>query len=180
MQDKINILISIAYVGTNYSGWQKQNRQKTVQGEIERVFSKIFNEEIEVIGSGRTDAGVHAQNAKANVLLPLEFTKKHFLKSNKFDFSKLVNSLNQLLPDDIRIINAKKVSLNFNARFAAKKKTYIYNLKCGGILSPFECFDTAFVNQKLNIEKMREASSYLIGEHDFTSFCSAKTAKSRA
>ena len=175
MQDKINVLLTISYLGTNYAGWQVQKNKKTIQGELERVFSKIFNEKIEIIGSGRTDAGVHAKSAKANALLPLCFVKKHFSNNGKLDFSKLINSINQLLPDDIKILKIKKVGLNFNARFGAKQKTYSYKIKCGGILLPFDSFNTVFINQKLDIEKMQQASKYLIGEHDFTSFCSAKT-----
>ena len=175
MKKLINVLLTINYLGTFYSGWQKQNNKKTIQSELESVFSKIFNQNIEIIGSGRTDAGVHAQNAKANAVLPLEFLQKHFSKQGKIDFSKLINSVNQLLPEDIKILHIKKVNLQFNARFAAKKKTYLYKIQSGGILSPIDSLNTVFINQNLDLNKMIQASKYLIGEHDFTSFCSAKT-----
>ena len=175
MQEKINVLLTISYLGTNYAGWQIQKNANTVQAELEKAFFKIFNEKIEVVGSGRTDAGVHAKNAKANAILPLCFVKKHFFKENKFNFSTLQNSLNQLLPEDIKILSIKKVNLNFNARFNAKQKTYEYKIQCGGILSPFNCFNTVLINQKLDIKKMQKASKFLLGEHDFSAFCSAKT-----
>ena len=176
MQNKVNLLLTISYMGTNYSGWQIQPNKSPVQGEIERVFEKIFNEKVSVIGSGRTDAGVHALFAKANVLLPKDFLFKHFSDGKKYDFKKLINSLNRLLNSDIRILSAKKVPLGFNARFNAKEKTYRYVIQNGGILSPFNSLTIAFVPEKLNVEEMQKASKYLLGEHDFTSFCSAQTA----
>lgn len=176
MQDKINLLLTISYMGTNYSGWQVQPKKSTIQGEIEKVFEKIFNEKISVVGSGRTDAGVHALFARANVLLPKSFLLKHFVKNEKYDFNKLINSINRLLPADIRILKVKRVSLSFNARFSAKCKTYRYVLQSGGILSPFDALTTAFVAEKLNIKEMQKAGEFLVGEHDFTAFCSAQTA----
>ena len=176
MQNKVNLLLTISYMGTNYSGWQIQPNKSTVQGEIEKVFEKIFNEKISVVGSGRTDAGVHALFAKANVLLPKNFLLKHFSTAEKYDLKKLIHALNQLLPADIRILSAKKVPLSFNARFSAKQKTYRYVLQTCGTLSPFDAPTTAFVPEKLNIEEMKKASSFLLGEHDFTAFCSSQTA----
>lgn len=175
MQEKINILLTISYLGTNYAGWQIQKNANAIQSELEKAFFKIFNEKIDIVGSGRTDAGVHAKGAKANAILPLFFVKKHFYKDNGFDFSKLQTSLNQLLPEDIKILSIKKVNLNFNARFDAKQKTYEYKIQSGGILSPFDCFNTVLINQQLDVEKMLKASKFLLGEHDFSAFCSAKT-----
>lgn len=171
----INVLFTIAYKGTNYNGWQVQPHKKTIQGEIESVLSKLFNEKIEVIGSGRTDAGVHAIEAKANAILNKDFLIKHFSKNGKIDFLKFKNTINKLLPKDIQILAVKKVALNFNARFSAKQKTYEYRLQNDGILSPFDSETTVLVHHKLNLENMTEASKFLIGKHDFTSFCSAQT-----
>lgn len=172
---KINVLFTIAYKGTNYSGWQVQPHKKTIQGEIESVLSKLFNEKVEVVGSGRTDAGVHALAAKANAILNRDFLTKHFSKNGKVDFLKFKDAINRLLPKDIQILAVKKVALNFNARFSAKQKTYEYRLQNGGTLSPFDGETTVLVHQKLDLEKMAEASKFLIGEHDFTTFCSAQT-----
>lgn len=173
--DKINVLFTISYKGTDYSGWQVQPHKKTIQGEMENVLEKLFNEQIEVVGSGRTDAGVHALAAKANALLNADFMAKHFSRNGKLDFVKFRDTINQLLPDTIQILTIKKVPLSFNARFSAKKKTYEYRLQNGGILSPFDSETTVLVRQKLDLEAMTAASKFLIGEHDFTSFCSAQT-----
>lgn len=173
--NKINLLFSLSYKGTNYSGWQVQPRKKTVQGTLEDVFFNLFNEKVDIIGSGRTDTGVHAIEAKANAILNKDFLLKHFSDNGKLNLIKLQNSLNRLLPSDIQILKIKKVALNFNARFSAKKKTYEYHLQNGGVLSPFDSETTVLVRQKLDVEKMRNASQFLIGEHDFTSFCSAQT-----
>lgn len=173
--NKINVLFTISYKGTNYSGWQVQPKKQTIQGEIESVLERLFNEKVEVVGSGRTDAGVHALGAKANALLNADFLSKHFSKNGKLDFVKFRDAINQLLPENIQILSIKKVPITFNARFSAKKKTYEYKLQNGGILSPFDSETTVLVRQKLDIDAMIAASKYLIGEHDFTSFCSAQT-----
>ena len=175
MQEKINLLLTISYMGTNYSGWQVQPNKSTIQGEIEKVFEKVFNEKISVVGSGRTDAGVHALFARANVLVSKSFILKHFTNGGKFNFNKLIFTLNNLLPSDIRILKIKRVSLSFNARFSAKQKTYRYVLQSGGILTPFDALTTAFIPQKLDLIAMKTASECLLGEHDFTAFCSAQT-----
>lgn len=173
--NKINVLFTISYKGTNYSGWQVQPGKKTIQGEIESVLERFFNEKVEVVGSGRTDAGVHALGAKANALLNSDFLSKHFSKNGKLDFVKFRDAINQLLPENIQILSIKRVPKTFNARFSAKKKTYEYKLQNGGILSPFDSETTVLVRQKLDIDAMITASKCLIGEHDFTSFCSAQT-----
>ncbi len=173
--NKINVLFTISYKGTNYSGWQVQPKKQTIQGEIESVLERLFNEKVEVVGSGRTDAGVHALGAKANALLNADFLSKHFSKNGKLDFVKFRDAINQLLPKNIQILSIKRVPITFNARFLAKKKTYEYKLQNGGILSPFDSETTVLVRQKLDIDAMITASKCLIGEHDFTSFCSAQT-----
>lgn len=172
--DNINLLLTISYCGTNFSGWQVQPNKRTVQGEIERALKKLFNSECDVVGSGRTDAGVHALNAKANVLLPKEFTIKNFYNAEtKFD--KLLLVLNCYLPQDVRILKIKQVSAKFNARKSAKKKTYLYKIQNSGIASPFDYDRVYFFNKELDVDKMQQASNHLIGEHDFSSFCSSNT-----
>ena len=113
-------LITFSYDGTNFYGYQKQINKRTVQGEIERVLSKINNEKIVISASGRTDAKVHAINQKA-----------HFDLKKKFDQDKLINSMNKLLPKDIYIKRIEAVPDNFHARFNVKKKTYIYKINTG-------------------------------------------------
>lgn len=170
-----NCLLTISYLGTHFHGWQIQPNKRTVQGVIEEVMSKVFVDNIAIIGSGRTDAGVHAIRAKANALLPTNFLKKHFYK-NGFLFEKLITVLNSYLPSDVRILAIKKVKNSFNARFDAKSKTYEYRVQTSGILSPFDADKYLFFNKNLDVAKMIEASKYLIGKHDFTAFCSAQTA----
>ncbi len=173
MKDKINLLLTISYCGSNYSGWQVQPNKKTIEGELEGVLSKLFNERIIIVGSGRTDAGVHALNAKANVILPKEFTLKNFY-DEKDKFKKLITILNNFLPDDIKIKKIKKVSLLFNARKCAKRKTYVYKVKLFE-KSPFEANRFYFLNKNLNVSHMQTCANILLGEHDFSSFCASKT-----
>ena len=129
------ILLTIEYDGTNYSGWQKQPNVKTVQEEIEKAIMQSLNQKVEVYGSGRTDAGVHALNQKA-----------HFDLALPVPISKLSEILNNVLPDDIVIKKAEEVT------------------RVGVVKKP------------LDIDKMRECASLLVGEHDFQGFCSANTA----
>ena len=170
--ESINLLLTLTYCGTNYSGWQVQPEKKTIQGELELVFFKVFQQKIEVVGSGRTDAGVHALKAKANVILPKDFTKKHFFNKN---YNKLKEVLNNFLPNDIKILSIKNVNLNFNARKNAKQKTYLYKILNAEFASPFEADKVFVFNKKIDILKMQNAASYLIGEHNFKAFCSSNT-----
>ena len=171
--DKINILLTISYCGSAYCGWQVQPSKKTIEGEVELAFFKLFNEKIDVTGSGRTDAGVHALKAKANAILPKEFTLKNFY-DEKIKFEKLRNLLNHFLPEDIRVNSIKQVALCFNARKSAKKKTYLYKIKLGE-KSPFDANRYYFFNLPLNVEHMQKCANILLGEHDFSSFCASKT-----
>ena len=171
--DKINLLLTISYCGSAYCGWQIQPNKKTIEGELENVLSKLFNEKITVVGSGRTDAGVHALKAKANVILPKDFTLKNFY-DEKEKFNKLINVLNNFLPDDIVIKSIKKIPINFNARKSAKRKTYIYKVKLSR-KSPFDANRFYFLNESLNVSHMQKCAKVLLGEHDFSSFCASKT-----
>lgn len=151
-------LMTISYDGTNFSGYQKQPNKRTVQEEIEKVLSQINNESITICASGRTDAKVHAHNQKA-----------HFDTNKNWNLDKLKHSLNKMLPDDIFIKNIEVVENNFHARFDVKKKIYIYKIN----INEYNPLDRNYIyqyNKTLNIDKMKEATNYLIGEHDFTSF----------
>ena len=151
-------LMTFSYDGSNYYGYQVQNNKVTVQGEIEACLTKINgNNKVKIVGSGRTDRGVHANNQKA-----------HF-DYKEIDTNKLRNSLNKLLPDDIYIKTLEKVSDDFHARFDIKKKEYIYKINMGEY-NPIEKDYVYQFNKQLNIDKMKEASRYLLGEHNFKSF----------
>ena len=159
------ILIKIEYDGTNYCGWQKQPGQKTVQGEIEEAIYKTIGEKVEIFGSGRTDAGVHALGQTA-----------HFDLSAAVPISKLSDILNNSLPADIAIKSAEVVDDNFHARFSRKRKCYLYKIYNSENKNAFLANRVGFIRKKLNIEKMAEAGKLLIGQHDFKGFCSANTA----
>ena len=154
-----NILLEISYDGSNYSGWQRQKNAISIQEKIEDAICQICSEEINIIASGRTDAGVHALSQIAN-----------FNTTSNIDAKKFAKAINSKLPDDIRILSSKEVDENFNARFSAKKKTYIYHIFNRDIKSPFWDKYSMHINRKLDIELMKYNSKMLIGTHDFTSF----------
>lgn len=154
-------LAKVAYRGTPFCGWQKQTVSKlpSVEEIIEKVLSRILNSQTKIYGSGRTDAGVHAYGQTF-----------HFDANKDLDTAKLLNSMNKLLPLDISILSIERVADDFHARFNAKGKTYIYKIKNGKIRYPF-AYDLEYtLGQKLDVEKMREASKVFIGEHNFQNF----------
>lgn len=156
------ILLKIAYDGTNFHGWQKQEGVRSVQGEIEQAFDRAFKFSSNLFASGRTDAGVHALAQMA-----------HFDIDDAVPTNKIKLVLNRILPPDIQILSAKKVSQNFHARFDAKKKTYQY-LLCTGKKNVFEANRKVYIDN-LDKEKMKECASLLIGKHNFKAFCSSQT-----
>lgn len=156
-----NILITLEYDGTNYHGWQRQKNALSIQEVLEECIFKITGEKVNVIGSGRTDAGVHALGQRAN------FVTKSSVPTERFPYA-----LNSVLPPDIRVVGASEVPSHFHARCSAVKKRYRYRI----FNSPFPaaiyrnyCYYTP---ERLDIEAMREATKYLLGEKDFTSFSS--------
>lgn len=156
-----NIKLTIEYDGSQYAGWQIQNgrRSRTIQAAIEETLRKIIQEKIKLIGSGRTDAGVHAKAQVAN-----------FKTSSNLPLEKLQRALNGLLPEDISIIKAQEQNLNFHSRFDAKSKTYRYtvlNRSHRLALSRKFCFLYPY---PLNIKLMRSQSRVLLGRHNFNSF----------
>lgn len=155
----MNVKITIEYIGQNYSGWQRQEDRKTVQGKIEEALFHLTGEEIEIFGSGRTDAGVHALGQVAN-----------FQTSSKIPADRIKYALNYHLPDDIRILSSEEVDQDFHSRFSAVDKTYIYRLQTGDIRRAFERDRSYFVKGILDLEKMREKAKDFIGEHDFSAF----------
>lgn len=163
----INYKMVIAYDGSRYNGWQKQgNTKDTIQGKLEKVLEKLEGREVEVIGAGRTDAGVHALGQVVNVKL-----------ESKINEEMLLQYLNQYLPEDIAVLSVKEVPMRFHSRLNATEKTYLYRIYRSEIPNPFIRKYTVTITEELDIEKMRIAAEFLIGEHDFKSFCSLKKSK---
>ena len=156
-----NIKLTIEYEGTRYCGWQVQNRHsaKTIQETIEKALQKILQEKIKLIGSGRTDSGVHALGQTAN-----------FKTKSGLNCTNIQNGLNSILPKDIRIKQAKEVSLGFHARFSAQSKLYCYTIVNNSYVSPFLNRYAYLVKFPLDTERVRQAIKYLIGRHNFRSF----------
>ena len=157
-----NYKLTIQYDGTNYAGWQIQDNALSIQEVISNSVKQILQEEINLIGSGRTDTGVHALGQVAN-----------FIVSQQLDLSKFKYSLNAVLPKDISIINIETVEENFHSRFSAKRRSYIYLISSQK--SPFFERYSYTLFSELNSEKLNELSSTLIGTHDFTSFSKINT-----
>ncbi len=156
-----NYKMKISYDGRKYNGWQKQpGNTNTIQGKLEEILEKLLDEQVEVVGSGRTDAGVHALMQVANVKVSRDISEE-----------EIMIGLNEHLPKDIRILDIKKASDRFHARLNATGKHYSYRIDNGRVADLFTRKYTTRVERKLDIKAMRNAASYLIGEHDFTSFC---------
>ena len=159
-------LMTFAYDGSSYSGYQKQPKAKTIQAELEKVLKKINGDKkVEIHASGRTDAKVHALNQKAHFDLEVEITT-----------DKLKQALNSMLPKDIYIRNIDNVSDDFHARFKVKAKEYIYKINMGEY-DPIEQNYVYQYNKKLDIVEIERALKYLEGTHDFKSFSKADDEK---
>ena len=154
------VKLTVAYDGTNYCGWQVQPNGITVQEVLNQCLSDFTGENIETIGASRTDAGVHALG---NVAV---FDTEMRMPGDKFSFA-----LNQRLPEDIRIQKSEEVDADFHPRYVKSQKTYEYRILNCRFPIPTERFYSHFTYIPLDVDKMKEAASYLIGEHDFKSFC---------
>ena len=154
------IKLTVAYDGTNYHGWQVQPNADTIEGELNKAISELTREQIEVIGASRTDAGVHALG---NVAV---FDTESRIPGEKFSYA-----LNQRLPEDIRIQLSEEVEPDFHPRYCDSEKTYEYRILNRKFPVPTERLYSYFYHYKLDVDKMKEATSYLIGRHDFASFC---------
>lgn len=160
MKEKMrNIKITIAYDGTNYSGWQKQTDKKTVEGEIEKILSKILKEEVDIKGSGRTDSGVHALGQVSN-----------FKTNKKIGIEELKRGCNTMLPRDIAITKVEEVNEEFDSRKSNKTKHYRYIVNNNEIHDALNKDRKHQYKYKVDIEAMKKAASYILGEHDFTAF----------
>lgn len=158
------VLLIVAYDGTKYAGWQIQPNAITIEEVLNRHLSQLLNEEIKVTGASRTDSGVHALG---NIAV---FCTKARIPADKISFA-----LNQRLPEDIRIQASREVAMEFHPRHCQCKKTYEYLIYNHTFPMPCYRFNSHFVHAKLDLGKMQEAAGYLIGTHDFKSFCSVHT-----
>lgn len=158
----MRVRLTISYDGTNYCGWQIQKNGITVEEIINRELTDLLKEDITVIGASRTDSGVHAM---ANIAV--------FDTNTKIPAEKISFALNQRLPDDIRIQKSEQVADDFHPRYCNSTKTYEYKILNRRFPDPLNRLYTHFVYMPLDVDKMKKAAEYIVGEHDFASFCSA-------
>ncbi|MDO4323726.1 MAG: tRNA pseudouridine(38-40) synthase TruA [Lachnospiraceae bacterium] len=165
-----NFCLILQYDGTRYNGWQRQgNTADTIQEKLENILEHLYGEPVEINGSGRTDAGVHALRQVANYRVPRMLSR--------YSCQEIQQYFNQYLPQDIRILSVDRADDRFHARLSAESKLYEYRIDCGEIANVFQRRYLYRIDEPLNIEKMQEAASYLIGTHDFKSFCANRRMK---
>ncbi len=158
---KRNVRFIIAYDGTRYYGWEHQpNTDMTIQGKIETVLSRMVDKETELIGAGRTDAGVHAKAMVANAMIDTEMTE-----------TEIMDYMNHYLPDDISIEEVVFAADRFHSRYNATGKTYRYTCYYGNTKPVFDRKYLFVLDEKPDVSAMRKAAAILEGEHDFASFC---------
>mgnify|MGYP000240557835 CR=1 FL=1 len=156
-----NIKTLIQYDGTVYHGWQRQANATSIQGILETTLSRILQETVSLIGSGRTDGGVHALGQVAN-----------FHTQKLLGCQQIMLALNSCLPKDIRILQCEDVPIEFHSRFSALKREYKYVIYNDLVCSPFVRNYVHFIRQTIDIHKLKESLEMLVGEHDFRSLCS--------
>lgn len=154
------IRLTVAYDGTSYHGWQLQKNAITIESELNRCLSELLQEDIEVIGASRTDAGVHALG---NIAV--------FDTESPMPGEKISYALNQRLPEDIRIQKSEEVASDWHPRHCESRKTYEYHIYRGEFPMPVRRLYSHFTYRPLQVDRMRKAAQYLVGEHDFKSFC---------
>ncbi|ERK28869.1 tRNA pseudouridine(38-40) synthase TruA [Clostridium intestinale] len=159
-----NLKMIIQYDGTRYKGWQRQkDNDLTIQGKLENVLSKMTGETIQVIGCGRTDSGVHAENYVAN-----------FHTNCEYSIKTIMGYLYDFLPEDIVVKSIKDTGERFHARYNVKSKTYIYRINNSKVRNVFNRKYVYHTDENLDLENMRKGAEYLIGTNDFQSFTSLK------
>lgn len=154
------VRLTVAYDGTNYHGWQIQDNGVTIESELNRCLASLLGEEIRIIGASRTDAGVHAMG---NIAV--------FDTESRMPAEKISYALNQKLPEDIRVQKSEEVSGEWHPRHCASRKTYEYRIYRGEFPMPIKRLYSHFTYRSLDVDRMRSAADYLVGEHDFKSFC---------
>lgn len=155
-----NYKFTVKYDGTRYYGWQRQPERNTVQGKLEEVLCRLCGAQTEIIGAGRTDAGVHAEAMIANAEFDTELSVK-----------EIRDYMNRYLPDDIAVTDVSEASPRFHARYNAVGKTYRYTVFTGEIKPVFGKRYMTVIDEKPDVSVMREAAGLLVGEHDFRNFC---------
>ena len=157
----------IQYEGTRYRGWQVQgNTKNTIQGRLEALLTRMEGEEVEVHGSGRTDAGVHAAGQVIS-----------FRCKGDRSAEEIQAYMNQYLPEDIAVLSVKEASPRFHARLNAVKKTYVYRIWNAPVANVFERKFLTWIEEPLDVEAMRRAAGLLCGTHDYRAFTSLKRSK---
>jgi len=154
--------MTVAYDGTRYNGWQIQrSTDNTIQGKLSAVLSKMSGSMVEVHGSGRTDAGVHARGQVAS-----------FEINGNYTDNEILEYLNRYLPDDIAVLTVEKADSRFHARLSCRQKTYRYRIHTSIVPDVFNRkYVYTYLDKPLDVSKMRKAAAQLIGEHDFKAFC---------
>lgn len=162
-----NLRLDLCYDGTRYRGWQRlSSGDNTIQGKLETVLSRLLGEEIQVCGSGRTDAGTHARGQVAN-----------FHCNSQMSCEEILSGLRMYLPGDIGVYSCRSVSPRFHARLNAKEKTYCYRLWNSEAPCVFERRYVYTDTRKFDLEAMRRGAAYYVGTHDFSAFCGNKHMK---
>src|ERR1043165_3891071 len=159
----MNFRLLLQYDGTDFHGWQIQEGLRTVQGELTRVLSLLDGREVTVHGSGRTDAGVHAEGQVASVQLQRDMTA-----------AKLRNAINGNLAADVRVLFAGPAAGDFHARYSARSKTYVYRIVHGPVVSPFWRRYALQEARSIDLDRMRACAKNFLGEHDWTAFSAAQ------
>lgn len=155
-----NKKLTIEYLGTNFAGWQVQPNARTVQEEIQKALTKMYKTKVTLIGSGRTDSGVHAMGQTAS------FRTERYLEPEA-----VLKGLNSMLPGDIAVLNAEDVPVDFHAQMSAVSKTYLYRIYASNIRSALYAGRVWWVKDKLDYQQIAEFIKVFEGEHDFSSFC---------
>ena len=162
-----NIRLHISYDGTRYRGWQRlSGAENTIQGKIEQVLTRVLDEEIEISGSGRTDAGAHARGQVAN-----------FHCKSTMPCDEILSQLRRYLPEDIGIESCQEAAPLFHARLNCKTKTYCYRLWNSSKPCIFQRRYVYVVEEALDVPAMEKAAQFLLGEHDFSAFCAKRSSK---
>ena len=155
-----NYKLTVAYDGTRFYGWEHHPGRDTIQGKLESVLSELCGAPVDVIGAGRTDAGVHARAMVANVMLDVKESPE-----------EIRDYMNRYLPDAIAVREVKPCAERFHARYKAIGKTYRYTCFDGPVKPVFDRKYVTMLDYQVDVERMRQAAAYLVGEHDFRSFC---------
>lgn len=159
---KQNYKLIISYDGSRFYGWEHQpNTDMTIQGKLENVLAKMVGEEVEILGAGRTDAGVHARAMVANFRVDTTMTPE-----------EIRDYFNRYLPDDICVREVQVAGDRFHSRYNALGKTYCYTCYVGPLKPVFDRKYVYYIEEQPNLDAMRDAAAILMGEHDFASFCS--------